>query len=113
MQPLYTKDQIINRTMELSSKNGTQLKAIARHVEKDDSLKRGLTDSLGRKQEAIFINESGLYALIFGSKLESAKRFKRMCDYGFKESKDFWTKMSKSTGGRPSKDANLSIDMTK
>lgn len=52
------------------------LNALSAHVEKDDSLKRGLTDSLGREQEAIFINESGLYALIFGSKLESAKRFK-------------------------------------
>lgn len=27
------------------------------------------------------INESGLYALIFGSKLESAKRFKRWVTY--------------------------------
>lgn len=52
------------------------LNALSTHVEKDDSLKQGLTDSLGREQEAIFINESGLYALIFGSKLESAKRFK-------------------------------------
>lgn len=37
----------------------------------------------------------------------------RMCDYGFEESKDFWTKMSKSTGGRPSKEYNLSVDMAK
>lgn len=50
--------------------------AIARHVDKDDTLKQGLIDSMGRNQEATFINESGLYALIFGSKLESAKRFK-------------------------------------
>lgn len=52
------------------------LNALSAHVEKDDSLKQGITDSLGREQETIFINESGLYALIFGSKLESAKRFK-------------------------------------
>lgn len=52
------------------------LGAISTHVSEDDSLKQGLTDSLGRTQEAIFINESGLYALIFGSKLESAKKFK-------------------------------------
>lgn len=37
----------------------------------------------------------------------------RMCDYGFEESKDFWTKMSKSTGGRPSTEYNLSVDMAK
>lgn len=35
-----------------------------------------ILDSLGRKQYPIFINESGLYSLIFGSKLESAKKFK-------------------------------------
>lgn len=52
------------------------LNALASHVDEDDSLKQGLTDSLGRTQEAIFINESGVYALVFGSKLESAKRFK-------------------------------------
>ena len=39
--------------------------------------------------------------------------FPRMCDYGFEESKDFWTKMSKSTGGRPSTQYELSIDMAK
>ena len=52
-------------------------KAISRHVEEDDGMKRTLIDSLGRKQRATFINESGLYALILSSKLESAKRFKR------------------------------------
>ena len=51
--------------------------AIAQHVDEDDALKQGLTDSLGRKQLTIFINESGLYSLILCSKLESAKRFKR------------------------------------
>ena len=53
------------------------LNALSVHVEKDDSLKQGLTDSLGRKQETILINESGLYSLILSSKLESAKCFKR------------------------------------
>ena len=51
-------------------------KAVQDHVDRDDVLKRNLIDSLGRKQQAIFINESGLYALILSSKLESAKRFK-------------------------------------
>lgn len=37
----------------------------------------------------------------------------RMCEYGFEESKDFWTKMSESTGGRPSKKYEISIDMAK
>ena len=53
------------------------LNAIATHVDKDDSLKQGLTDSLGRSQETIIINESGLYSLILSSKLPTAKKFKR------------------------------------
>ena len=56
---------------------GQTHKAIERHVDKDDGMKRPIIDSLGRKQQAIFINESGLYSLILSSKLESAKRFKR------------------------------------
>ena len=50
--------------------------AVATHVEKDDALKQGITDNLGRVQMATFVTESGLYALIFGSKLERAKEFK-------------------------------------
>ena len=50
--------------------------AIDQHVEKDDAVKHRLIDSLGRKQFTTFINESGLYALILSSKLDSAKRFK-------------------------------------
>jgi prophage antirepressor-like protein len=53
------------------------LNAIAMHVDEDDSLKWGLIDSKGRKQQAIFINESGLYSLVLSSKLPSAKAFKR------------------------------------
>ena len=50
-------------------------KAIGDHVHEDD---KGVTkcDTLGGRQDLVIINESGLYALIFGSKLESAKRFK-------------------------------------
>ena len=53
------------------------LDAIQRHVDEDDSVKHGLIDSLGRTQQVIFINESGLYALILSSKLPQAKEFKR------------------------------------
>lgn len=55
---------------------GKPRNAIATHVDKDDALKQGLTDSLGRMQETVFINESGLYSLILSSKLPSAKKFK-------------------------------------
>lgn len=53
------------------------LNALAAHVDEDDSLKQGLIDNLGRIQETIFINESGLYSLIMSSKLPQAKQFKR------------------------------------
>lgn len=49
--------------------------AIRQHVEEEDKLTRRFTDS-GQGRQMTVINESGLYALIFGSKLESAKRFK-------------------------------------
>lgn len=51
-------------------------KAIQRHVDKDDGMKRPVTDPTGRKQETWLINESGLYSLILSSKLPSAKEFK-------------------------------------
>jgi prophage antirepressor-like protein len=51
--------------------------AISRHVDKDDIVKRYTIDSSGRKQRGNYVTESGLYALILGSKLEQAKAFKR------------------------------------
>lgn len=53
------------------------LNALAMHVDEDDSLKQGLIDSMGRTQETIIINESGLYSLVLSSKLPRAKAFKR------------------------------------
>ena len=50
--------------------------AIKRHVEVEDKLTRRFTDS-GQNRSMYVINESGLYSLIFGSKLPSAKQFKR------------------------------------
>lgn len=50
-------------------------KAIADHVADDDKLNNKSLSSLGQRGGWL-INESGLYALIFGSKLESAKEFK-------------------------------------
>lgn len=50
-------------------------KALADHV---DDLDKGVTncDTLGGVQEMTIINESGLYSLIFSSKLPAAKEFK-------------------------------------
>lgn len=49
--------------------------ALKKHVTDEDKLTRCFADS-GQNRQMYVINESGLYALIFGSKLESAKRFK-------------------------------------
>ena len=55
-------------------------KAVSVHIEEEDRILKVLeADSQNGnvvKTQTALINESGLYALIFGSKLESAKRFK-------------------------------------
>ena len=50
--------------------------ALKKHVEEEDK-QNCQNDSFETPRGMTVINESGLYALIFGSKLESAKRFKR------------------------------------
>jgi prophage antirepressor-like protein len=50
--------------------------ALKKHIDEDDKLGRQIADS-GQKRMTYIINESGLYSLILGSKLESAKKFKR------------------------------------
>ena len=52
-------------------------KAIAKHIEEDDRTKHPITDSSERIQQMWMINESGLYSLIFGSKMKEAKKFKK------------------------------------
>lgn len=50
--------------------------AISKHVDDED---KGVAkcDTLGGRQEILFINESGLYSLILRSQLPAAKKFKR------------------------------------
>lgn len=50
--------------------------AIASHVSDEDKRDAPIQGTPGGMQTMTMINESGLYALIFGSKLEAAKRFK-------------------------------------
>lgn len=57
----------------LGYQNGSR--DINRHVFEDDRQTISLNDGVQSRQ-TIIINESGLYALIFGSRLESAQRFK-------------------------------------
>lgn len=49
--------------------------ALAKHVDSDDKLGSQIATS-GQRREMTVINESGVYALIFGSKLPTAKKFK-------------------------------------
>lgn len=51
-------------------------KAIKDHVDDEDKLIKRIVMS-GQNRDVIIINESGLYSLVLGSKLPSAKRFKR------------------------------------
>lgn len=57
-------------------------KAVRNHVEKEDKImgvqngSPSIRDNFGRIQYPTWINESGLYSLILGSKLPSAKEFK-------------------------------------
>ena len=51
-------------------------KAIRDHIDEEDKLGERIVQS-GQARETIVINESGLYALILSSKLDSARRFKR------------------------------------
>ncbi|MGQ2227162.1 BRO family protein, partial [Fructobacillus fructosus] len=58
----------------LGYKNGSR--DINTHVQDDDKLKYRISTA-GQNREQIVINESGVFALIFGSELDSAKRFKK------------------------------------
>lgn len=49
--------------------------AIAKHVDNDDKNTVVIRDGKGNPNQTV-INESGVYALIFGSKLPTAKKFK-------------------------------------
>lgn len=51
-------------------------KAVTDHVDDGDVTKRDTPTSIG-VQTMSFVNESGLYSLIFGSKLQVAKAFKK------------------------------------
>ena len=69
-EPLFVANDIATA---LGYKNTRD--AIAKHVNDEDKNTVAIHDGIGNPNKVI-INESGMYALIFGSKLEQAKRFK-------------------------------------
>lgn len=66
----------VGKDVAISLKYQKPTDAVKRHVADED---RGISEigTPSGRQEAVIINESGLYSLIFGSKLDSAKKFKR------------------------------------
>lgn len=69
-EPLFCASDVCNA---LGYSNGRD--AISRHVDEGDVVKCD-TPTISGIQTMSFVNESGLYALIFGSKQERAKEFK-------------------------------------
>lgn len=51
--------------------------ALAKHVDDEDKNTVAIRDGIQGNPNLVIINESGVYALIFGSKLPAAKKFKR------------------------------------
>ena len=51
--------------------------AITQHVDDEDTVKCRISDNQGVPHDTILITEAGVYSLVFGSKLETAKAFKR------------------------------------
>lgn len=80
-EPLFCASDVCRA---LGYNNGRD--AISRHCDEGDVVKRDMGVVTGKKSDGTdaiqkvlmsFVNESGLYSLIFGSKLENARQFKR------------------------------------
>ena len=48
---------------------------VVANIEKDDVVLNDATDALGRMQKMSYVNEAGLYAIIFQSRKKEAKEF--------------------------------------
>ena len=72
-----TKDAILTHVMDEDKKifQRSELATLENHIPKS-VLNVKFVDANFPNRGLCFINESGMYALVFGSKLESAKRFK-------------------------------------
>lgn len=66
----------VGRDIALSLGYNDPVSAISQHVDNEDRVKCPIPDNQGFSQITTLINESGMYALIFGSKLPAAKAFK-------------------------------------
>ena len=71
----------VGKDVALSLAYSNPQKAIRDHVDDDDKRTERIVHPLGGAQNTLLINESGMYALIFGSKLPKAKEFKHWVTY--------------------------------
>lgn len=71
-EPYFVGSEVATILGYLKARN-----AIALHVDEGDSMKYDMADSQGVVHPTTLINESGLYSLIFASKLSTAKAFKK------------------------------------
>ena len=82
-----------------------------RHIKRKENmnelLKINTTDS-----ERITVSARDLHEAL-EVKTQFKDWFPRMCEYGFEDGKDFCSFLSESTGGRPSQDAQITVDMAK
>jgi prophage antirepressor-like protein len=70
-EPMFCAKDVCDALGYINSRD-----AMRKHVEKDDVSKCDTPTTSGN-QMMTYVNESGLYSLIFSSKLESAKRFRK------------------------------------
>ncbi|UXN34392.1 BRO family protein [Avibacterium paragallinarum] len=79
IQTIIENNEIFFRATQLAEllEYSNPHKAIKDHVDPDDLTKREVIDTIRRKQRVLFVNESGMYSLVLGSKFPSAKKVKR------------------------------------
>lgn len=71
---------LVGKDVALALGYSNPKKALADHVDQEDKCQGdGVTirDPMGREQHPTIINESGVYSLVFASRLPKAKQFKR------------------------------------
>ena len=80
LKPLSENQIMVSEPLKPSSENQTMVSEPSKPTSKSKVVKapkdKETSSVSGYKSKAIFINESGLYSLIFGSKLVKAKAFK-------------------------------------
>ncbi|MDC2824584.1 P22AR C-terminal domain-containing protein [Rodentibacter pneumotropicus] len=79
VQTIVENNEIFFRAAQLAEllQYSNPHKAIRDHVDPDDLTKREIVNTVNKRAQVLFVNESGMFSLVLSSKLESAKRVKR------------------------------------